>query len=263
MNWLKLIGRRHSIRQFHPQARDIDLAGVRVACQQIETLNDHPLQLKLVPGSQVQPVLKGFAWRYGRVLAPWYIVAITDDHPLSWLNLGYTVEKIVLELTAMDLGTCWLGGFFNRRRLAENLGLDKEARIPALVAWGQPSSQTWNRLIKTAAGLGRRKQLKDIIRCEIDLDAGPVSWRPLLEAVRWAPSALNRQPWRLWLSLQAIHVYSAGGKSAKGLLPVDMGIALCHLALACRQLAVPGRLETCEHPSRRGWHYWHSYGFKY
>lgn len=265
MNWLELIGRRRSIRQYQSQVSDIALAGVRDVCRQIETVNDHPLRLRLVSGNQVHPALKGFAGRIGRVLAPWYIVPITTADPLARFNLGYTLEKIVLEMTALDMGTCWLGGFFNRSRLAEALGLERGDCIPALIAWGQPSPQTWNRVVKSAAGLSRRKPVEKIIAANVDLDVGSVPWRPLLEAVRWAPSAVNRQPWRLLLTPQAIHLYSAGTKMplANNLLPIDMGIALCHLVLACRQLDVPGQLKETDHPHRRGWRYWHSYVFAF
>jgi hypothetical protein len=54
-----------------------------------------------------------------------------------------------------------------------------------------------------------------------------------LEAVRWAPSAANRQPWRVVKDGDAFHFYkkhttgfTAGASWA--VQKIDLGIALCH-----------------------------------
>ena len=54
-----------------------------------------------------------------------------------------------------------------------------------------------------------------------------------LEAVRWAPSAVNKQPWRMILKGDAVHFYKAPDKGFDGkykydLQKIDLGIALCH-----------------------------------
>ena len=56
-----------------------------------------------------------------------------------------------------------------------------------------------------------------------------------LEAVRWAPSAVNRQPWRVVLDGKAAHFYekkNRGYVSPSGwdLQKIDLGIALCHFS---------------------------------
>ena len=60
-----------------------------------------------------------------------------------------------------------------------------------------------------------------------------VSCREALEMVRWAPSAVNRQPWRVGIDGNRAHFYekrSKGYVDATGwdLQKVDVGIALCH-----------------------------------
>ncbi|MBQ6477813.1 MAG: hypothetical protein IJI44_00440 [Erysipelotrichaceae bacterium] len=62
----------------------------------------------------------------------------------------------------------------------------------------------------------------------------------VLEAVRLAPSAVNKQPWRLVLRGDKVHFYE---KSSKGytsgdswdIQKIDMGIALCHFELAAKE----------------------------
>ena len=61
-----------------------------------------------------------------------------------------------------------------------------------------------------------------------------------LELVRWAPSAVNKQPWRVVLKENAAHFYL---KHTKGFVSeavgdmqkIDLGIALCHFALTAEE----------------------------
>ena len=263
INWLELIGRRQSIRQYEENINPLSLAGTGALLPQVESLNDSPLALHLVAAETVHPLLKGFLGRFARVMAPQYIVPVTSEDPMAWFNLGFSLEKLILEMTGMSLGTCWLGGYYDREKLAADLGLDRESSIPVIVAWGHPSKQTWNKVMKKAGRLSARKKVEDIIHGPMPDYAHGGYWRPLLEAVRWAPSAVNRQPWRLGVSPEAVHFYSTGKKRALAgsLLPIDMGIALSHFYLGCRQLNVPGRLERLKKESPRGLHYWYSYVF--
>jgi nitroreductase len=74
-----------------------------------------------------------------------------------------------------------------------------------------------------------------------------------LEMVRWAPSASNKQPWRIIRIGDAWHFYLQRTKGyGKGTLlfsilrladlqRVDMGIAMCHFELTARSLGLHGR----------------------
>jgi hypothetical protein len=79
-------------------------------------------------------------------------------------------------------------------------------------------------------------------------DAGRYS--KVLEMVRWAPSASNRQPWRIILdrSRRAFHFFlqrTAGYPSpGADLQRLDMGIAMCHFELSARELGVDGHWEV-------------------
>ena len=61
-----------------------------------------------------------------------------------------------------------------------------------------------------------------------------------LEMVRLAPSAVNKQPWQAVRKGDAIHFYLKHGKgfvseAAGDMQKIDMGIALCHFALAAAE----------------------------
>lgn len=67
-----------------------------------------------------------------------------------------------------------------------------------------------------------------------------------LEAVRWAPSAVNMQPWWVESDQNGVHFYLKHTKGftseAMGnMQKIDMGIALCHFALAAKENGI----NTC------------------
>jgi len=251
MNWLQLIERRRSIRKYEPSMDAATVTLIKDICHGKTTLNGSPLELRVLPGAEVQSIVKGYFGNYGRVMAPWYIAAISADDREALLNLGYCVQRVILEITGHNIGTCWIGGMFNKNVLNSFLELDEGLGARALVAWGRPKAE-----VKGTEG--KRVPPEKIARFDQGIDNG-LPWRAVIEAVRWAPSALNRQPWRLWITEKAIHLYSASGRIAQAYSPMDMGIALCHLELACRQLAVPGQVAAAEHPQRKGWEYWASF----
>ena len=60
--------------------------------------------------------------------------------------------------------------------------------------------------------------------------------------VRLAPSAVNRQPWRILVDQNCVHFYLKRTKGFNGgkidMQKIDMGIALCHFDLMCEELGI-------------------------
>ena len=83
----------------------------------------------------------------------------------------------------------------------------------------------------------------------------------LIEMVRWAPSAVNKQPWRIIISDREYHFYEKrdrgySGEKTGDLQKIDVGIALCHFVMGLEEqgkkpdvaiddpgIAVPGGVE--------------------
>jgi nitroreductase len=63
-----------------------------------------------------------------------YITAATTRTQYSLEALGYQMEKIILYATSLNLGTCWLGGTFNRDAFANSLDLDKGEFLPIITS---------------------------------------------------------------------------------------------------------------------------------
>jgi nitroreductase len=190
-----------------------------------------------------------------------FIAGAVEDAPGNLEDFGYLMESAVLECTRMELGTCWLGGVLNRSAFGPELGLKPGEVIPAVTPVGIAADRRSfkDRTLRFLAGSARRKPWKDLFfdgawgrpfeeeRALTDKRAGGL--REAFEAVRLAPSASNKQPWRIVWQEGAAHfylersaVYSKMMEMAKlpALQRVDMGIAMCHFDLASRALGLSG-----------------------
>jgi hypothetical protein len=173
-------------------------------------------------------------------------------------DFGHAMERLVLAATDLDLGTCWIGGFFRRGRFSRRIALSRAERIPAVTSVGLilDREKAEDGLIRRRAGGSRRKPWPDLFydgdfgTALSAASAGP--WVTPLEMVRLAPSASNRQPWRIVRSGTSWHFFIHRtpdyppriGRMVMGiedLQRVDSGIAMCHFELSARELGLPGR----------------------
>ena len=72
-----------------------------------------------------------------------------------------------------------------------------------------------------------------------------------LEMLRFAPSASNKQPWRIVKDMSKSHFYLQHTKGyakalAYDLQRVDMGIAMCHFELAVKKLGIDGKWHVSD-----------------
>lgn len=186
-----------------------------------------------------------------------FILGAVKERERALEDLGYCTEKIILEATAMSLGTCWLGGTFRRSSFAAWMQLPAGELLPAITPVGYPAEQITlaDRMMRYGAGSRRRKPWAELFFAPdgrtplTKAEAG--DYREALEAVRLGPSAANRQPWRLFkdetgfyhLFLSESRLYNRAQGRIR-LQHVDMGIAMCHFALAAGQLGHTGRWEA-------------------
>jgi hypothetical protein len=184
-------------------------------------------------------------------------------------DLGFTLEGFVLEATAAGWNSCWIGGLFSRGAAAAAAGAAGDDLVPAVVALGRaaPRPSLAERIVRGASKARTRKPLEEMAFSTKGALPGP--WMPALEAVRAAPSASNKQPWRLvwhpgfaaWtLFLDEDRAYNHA-LGAVRLQNVDMGIAMRHFALAASELGLPGAWEgtaaipkpVLDFGAERGW----------
>jgi nitroreductase len=227
----------------------------------------NPVRFALVeiPKSEGKPGRK--VGTYGIVQrAPAFIVGAVRKGPGALEDYGYRLEGLVLGATALGLGTCWLGGSFSRSDVAKNLGIAPDELCPAVTPVGRPADvpSLRDRLIRGSAGSDRRLPATSLF---FDGEVGrPLEdrepWAGVLEAVRFGPSASNKQPWRIVATGErdrpAFHLYLAEDRAYNNALGeihiqnVDMGIAMCNFETAARSLGLFGSWHFTEAPAAPG-----------
>jgi len=201
-------------------------------------------------GEPPDEVLRGVVGGYGKISgAPLYLAMVgLADSPGVEEHVGYTGEGLVLEATALGLGSCWVSGFFRPAAVRKRLDLSSREKVYAVspVGYAAEAYSSKDRLYRTIAGSKKRRPLSDLVSGE-----PPAEWQwKAIEAGRLAPSAANRQPWRFEIEPRAVTVRIAGerddGKFSKRL---DCGIAMLHLELGARAAGVEGRWTPLLPPS--------------
>ena len=200
---------------------------------------------------------------YGMIKgARFYFGGFADGDDRAIIDYGYCFEEVVLELTAEGLGTCWMGGTFSRGFMAKMLSLPEGKVIPGISPFGFPvdKRRPTEKLTRFLAGSKKRKahnklffnqgggdQLEPVITDEL---RSPVD--EIFEAVRFAPSASNKQPWRIIIQDEYYHFYIDYNKTYNGMMKgfniqaLDGGIALCHFTKAAEELRFKGKLSYAD-----------------
>ena len=202
--------------------------------------------------------LKGLG-TYGFIKnATGFIVGAVERGSKNLEDYGYLLERAVLFATDIGLGTCWLGGSFTKSSFAKNIAVTSTEIIPAVTAVGYiANGENIRGQIRMRAGAQHRLSKEQLFFDKIfgnalnEEDIGV--YADVLEMVRWAPSASNKQPWRIIRSGELWHFYLQRTKGyGKGtmifnllrladLQRVDIGIAMCHFELAIREFNLNGR----------------------
>ncbi|HOT44932.1 MAG TPA: nitroreductase family protein [Spirochaetota bacterium] len=178
-----------------------------------------------------------------------------SDHYLE--DYGYLLERIVLYATALGLGTCWLGGTFRRSGFARSISIEDGEAIPAVIAIGYPADRPGilDSIMRFGAGSKHRKPweklffIGDFTTAMTAESAG--AYRVPIEMVRRAPSASNKQPWRIVRDRgrDNFHFILARTKNyyrnwkivgMEDLQRVDMGIAMHHFEATAAELKLKG-----------------------
>ena len=179
-----------------------------------------------------------------------YIIGVVDKAEKDEAEFGYLFEKIVLFATAQGLGTCWLGGTFKRSDFEQKAVLAENEYIPIVSPVGIKREKT--RLLDIAmragAGSNKRKPWNELFFDKNE--AAPLTeesageYKTVLEMVRLAPSASNKQPWRIVKDENEYRFYicrtDGYGMASYDLQKNDLGIAMCHFELAAKELGLKG-----------------------
>jgi len=197
---------------------------------------------------------------------PAFIGGVCQNTTESIIDFGYVFEHIILNFTAQGFGTCWLGGTFKRRNYRKVLE-DTEV-IPAIspIGYIAPKRSLVEKLMRNGAKSDNRLPFNDLF---VDSHLNPLTAglrediTNCLRMVRKAPSASNKQPWRVIVDddKKYFHFYMARTKNYASPLKydiqaLDIGIALAHFEIGLEYYGINFTREKLElHPFKAGWEY--------
>lgn len=248
--WLEAARSRRSRRSYDGQALPDET--VRALGDAIEGLGENPYaRLSFIPEAS-ESLFRGVVGGYGRISgAPSAFAVIgTADTPFSQAAGGYLGEAMVLEATAIGVGTCWVGGMFNASAVSSHVGLADGERVLAISPLGTPLEQV-SSTERIVYRMGKPKARRPVVEIAPGLESGGwPSWaRPGVEAARVAPSAYNRQPWRFRADEGSVIVSFDGPDTPVVSKRLDCGIAMLHFEIAVRAAHVSGSWELLHHRS--------------
>lgn len=256
-----------------------DLVRSRISCRSFRNMNISDKQIDLLEeaiqqlpepplGSSVRFMIEAAKENemerikklgtYGTIKNPRaFLMGACQDTREALVDFGYLTELLVLKMEEIGLGSCWLGGSFQKSRFAECMMCAENEIVPSVIAMGIPmeSPTLMDRFIRLNAKSRKRKSWNDLFFVN-DFQT-PLSKEQAgnmaesLEMVRLAPSASNKQPWRVLFeeSKKSFHfILERTGNYHKvfdllklpDLQKIDLGIGLAHFDCSVRAKNISG-----------------------
>jgi hypothetical protein len=171
-------------------------------------------------------------------------------------DFGYQMERAILYATDLNLGTCWLGGSFTKSQFAKKIAVMNGETVPAVTAIGSMAEGARDgRLRRKMGGAQRAPWAHLFFDSRFDRPLSPEAageYSEPLAMVRLAPSASNKQPWRIIRENKSWHFYLQRSPGYPPVLykrllgmadiqRIDTGIAMCHFELTTASLGLRGQ----------------------
>ncbi len=196
---------------------------------------------------------------YGFIKNPQgYILGSSIIETKSLFDYAFVLENIVLYLTTIGVGTCWLGGRFQKQEAMSQLSFKGNKVIPAITPIGYPQEKQRlkERLIRSVLQARKRKPEEELFYYEVfgqPIGDRAGEFRQALHYVRIGPSAQNKQPWRLVFdrNLKQVHFYVTNPLADNPLYMcepqyLDIGIAYNHFKIGLDEVGIAGKLNIDE-----------------
>lgn len=192
---------------------------------------------------------------YGVIKGASHYIAVTAPKVDKALEaVGYTFEQLILYATHLGIGTCWLAATFDRKSFGAKLEISDSEMFPAVspIGYFTEKRSVTEKLFRSKLKADHRKPWNELFFLNdftTPLDEEHVGeYKEPLEMLRLAPSASNKQPWRILKNELGYHFYKInnGDESSDESLiqKVDVGIGANHFHLTATQNGLNGKFET-------------------
>jgi len=211
-------------------------------------INGNKIKIQLIETGEN---ISGKIGTYGIIKnAPAFLILTCKNSRDIMFDCGYVFERFVLYLEQNGLGTCWLGGTFNRKKLSKNIKLSPDEIIPIIspVGYSNKKRSLSDKMIRNLAKGDLRINFDELFFDEnFNHNIKDPDIRETLEMVRFAPSASNKQPWRVMIDAKGdAHFFIRrtpnylGEKLGYDIQWLDIGISIAHyeIAFGCREFIV-------------------------
>ncbi len=131
-------------------------------------------------------------------------------------KVGYYGEELVLKMTELGLGSCWVGGTYEN----DAFSIPEGENLVLVIAFGNIETSIKDKVIRSLARSKNRKDISE--RIDSDTEKIPEFIADGMAAVKLAPSAVNRQNPTL---------YYRNGTITMSVDLVDLGIAMKHFEI--------------------------------
>ena len=186
-----------------------------------------------------------------------FVAGIVNKVPYADVAFGYSFEKLVLFAWTLGIGTTWIAGTMKRELFEQAAGLSEGEIMPCISPLGYPAKKRSIRetMMRKGVGADSRMPAEKLFfdgAWEVPLPSEKqVANADLIEMVRWAPSAVNKQPWRVIAAENSWHFYEKRDKGydwekAGDLQKIDVGIALCHFVMGLEEMGAKHEICTAD-----------------
>jgi hypothetical protein len=134
---------------------------------------------------------------------------------------GYYGEDLILDITDLGLGTCWVGGTFEKKEIA----VDKSEELVCVITVGKVTEPSMKEKILRSMLHIRRKSMEERITSDQPLPQWAIDG---MKAVLLAPSAIDSQ--KAWFKYEN-NILSAHIADNYAMDLIDLGIAKKHFEI--------------------------------
>lgn len=223
------ISKRKSIRKYDPTPLDEEiLAKISEYLVNVKTLfPDIKTEMRIYKQEEVKTIMP--------IKAPHYMLFFSEVKEGYLTNAGFMIQQVDLFLSSNGIGSCYLG----MAKPTKEVKKSTELEYIMMLAFGDPAEPVY------------RANISEFTRNTLPQISSNADNDDILEAARLAPSATNNQPWFFTGNSDIINVYCAKHNAIKAIMyeklnKLDMGIALCHIAVAAEHF---GKEITFEYSS--------------
>ncbi len=201
MTPIELLRKRRSVRSFTEQSLPKEIINKLRA--EITMTNTHQQGFRFQLITDDPNPMRGVAKSYGTFLNPRnYLAAVVDTATTHVMErAGYFAEKFVMRAVELGLGTCFVGSTFDRNEV--NAQMRAGEKILFIVVVGYPAEkEKFGARIMSGLCHFRQRKPESLFIPQSELSEAEEKIECLhlgLEGIACAPSALNRQPVRVFL----------------------------------------------------------------